>query len=198
MVFGRLAYRAGVTSAVTAPLGSGFFSGLGTAFSLSAKHKLEQGSIVKEVTGFHIAVRHNSKGPSISTQIALLRRLLLAPVDGALGHHFRDVKKVCDLHVHPLSPCLTTRQGVLPLVIEAHSADIIATLILLKREVEREIGSDIRMTISGATEAHLLAKELAQAAVGVIVRPSRPFPYVWEDRRLCVTLVFLFAYDADF
>ncbi|KDQ28082.1 hypothetical protein PLEOSDRAFT_1077055 [Pleurotus ostreatus PC15] len=162
-----LAYRAGVTSAVTAPLGSGFFSGLGTAFSLSAKHKLEQGSIVKEVTGFHIAVRHNSKGPSVSTQIALLRRLLLAPVDGALGHHFRDVKK-----------------GVLPLVIEAHSADIIATLILLKREVEREIGSDIRMTISGATEAHLLARELAQAAVGVIVRPSRPFPYVWEDRRL--------------
>ncbi|KAF9501563.1 carbohydrate esterase family 9 protein [Pleurotus eryngii] len=162
-----LAYRAGVTSAVTAPLGSGFFSGLGTAFSLSAKHKLEQGSIVKEVTGFHIAVRHNSKGPSISTQIALLRRLLLAPVDGALGHHFRDVKK-----------------GVLPLVIEAHSADIIATLILLKREVEREIGSDIRMTISGATEAHLLAKELAQAVVGVVVRPSRPFPYVWEDRRL--------------
>lgn len=86
-----------------------------------------------------------------------------------------------------------TRQGVLPLVIEAHSADIIATLILLKREVEREIGSDIKMTISGATEAHLLAKELAQAAVGVIVRPSRPFPYVWEDRRLCVTLVFSFA-----
>ncbi|KAG5220249.1 carbohydrate esterase family protein [Salix suchowensis] len=149
----------------------GFFSGLGTAFSLSAKHKLEQGSIVKEVTGFHIAVRHNSKGPSISTQIALLRRLLLAPVDGALGHHFRDRS-------------LTTRQGVLPLVIEAHSADIIATLILLKREVEREIGSDIRMTISGATEAHLLAKELAQAVVGVVVRPSRPFPYVWEDRRL--------------
>ena len=40
------------------------------------------------------------------------------------------------------------------------------------------------MTIVRATEAHLLAKELANAEIGVIVVPSRPFPYDWQTRRM--------------
>lgn len=75
-------------------------------------------------------------------------------------------------------------QGSLPLVIEAHSADVIATLIILKREVELDNGNSIQMTITGATEAHLLAKELAEAQVGVILTPSRPSPRYWEERRM--------------
>lgn len=75
-------------------------------------------------------------------------------------------------------------QGIIPLVVEAHSADIIATLVLLKKEVERKEGNAIKLTITGAAEAHLIAKELGEANVGVIVNPSRPFPYVWEDRRM--------------
>lgn len=42
----------------------------------------------------------------------------------------------------------------------------------------------MKLTITGGTEAHLLAKELAEAHIGVILSPSRPFPYVWEDRRI--------------
>lgn len=75
-------------------------------------------------------------------------------------------------------------QGNRPLVVEAHSADIIATLVELKREVERESGNSMKLTITGAAEAHLLAKELGEAGVGVVVSPARPFPYVWEDRRM--------------
>jgi hypothetical protein len=51
-------------------------------------------------------------------------------------------------------------KGIVPLVIEVHSADIMATLIILKAEVEEKIGSNMRMVFSGATEAHLLAEEL--------------------------------------
>jgi len=68
--------------------------------------------------------------------------------------------------------------------VEAHSADIIATLILLKKEVERAKGRTIQLTITGAAEAHLLARELGEAGLGVILNPARSFPYQWEDRRI--------------
>jgi hypothetical protein len=61
---------------------------------------------------------------------------------------------------------------------------VIATLILLKKEVEEATGSHIRLTITGATEAHLLAQQLGEAGVGVIINPSRPYPRVWDQRRL--------------
>jgi hypothetical protein len=77
-------------------------------------------------------------------------------------------------------------QGLIPIVVEAHSADVIATLILLKKEVQQKTGSTIKMTIVGATEAHLLVKEIAKANIGIIFKPSRPFPAVWEQRRVYV------------
>jgi len=75
-------------------------------------------------------------------------------------------------------------EGKIPLVVEAHGADIIASLILLKKEVENAKGRSIQMTITGAAEAHLLAQELGEAGVGVILNPARSFPYTWEDRRI--------------
>lgn len=69
---------------------------------------------------------------------------------------------------------------------EVRNADIMATLIKLKREVEDHVGHSIKMTFTGAAEAHLLAKELAAANIGVIVTPPRSFPYTWEEQRMCV------------
>ena len=54
-------------------------------------------------------------------------------------------------------------QGNTPLVIEAHSVDVISALILLKMEVERLKETAIKMTITGASEAHILAAEIASA-----------------------------------
>ncbi|KAJ7221007.1 carbohydrate esterase family 9 protein [Mycena haematopus] len=162
-----LAYRAGVTSAIVAPLASGVLGGLGVSFSLGAAHKLERGAVLCEVTGVHVKVLQSMSGPSVSTQIALLRRLLLHPVDGPSKEWF-----------------LKVINNEVPLVVEAHGADIIASLILLKREVEQANGNTIQITIVGATEAHLLAKELGEAGVGVILNPARPFPLFWEMRRI--------------
>ena len=75
-------------------------------------------------------------------------------------------------------------QGTITLVVEAQSADIIATLIILKQEVELKNNKSIRMTITGAAEAHKLAKELAEAHVGVIITPFRQSPKHWESRRM--------------
>lgn len=75
---------------------------------------------------------------------------------------------------------------MIPIVVEAHSVDVIATLILLKKDVEEKTGAAIQMTIAGATEAHLLVKEIAEANIGIIFKPSRPFPTTWEQRRLWV------------
>lgn len=65
-----------------------------------------------------------------------------------------------------------------------HNADAIATLLVLKAEVEGHTGVPLKLTLTGATEAHLLAAELGAARVGVIVNPVRPFPYTWEMRRM--------------
>ncbi|TFK25671.1 amidohydrolase [Coprinopsis marcescibilis] len=161
-----LAFRVGVTSAVTAPKSKGFYGGLGVHFSTGASHALEEGAVLQEVTAVHVAVRRTGK-PSVSTQIAALRRLLSGKVEGAVGGYFAQV-----------------RSGHIPLVVEAHSADIIATLLTLKQHVEVDTRVPLKLTITGGAEAHLLAKEIGAASVGVILSPSRPFPYLWEDRRI--------------
>ena len=71
-------------------------------------------------------------------------------------------------------------------MVHAESADVISTLLQLKKEVEDTTGRAMQLTITGASEAHLLAAELAEANVGVITMPSRPFPDTWEKRRMYV------------
>jgi hypothetical protein len=72
-------------------------------------------------------------------------------------------------------------QGDIPLVIDVVESDIIATLVELKREIEAESGP-LKVTLSGATEAHLVAKQLGEAGIGVIVTEPRPFPHSWEEK----------------
>ncbi|KIK67367.1 hypothetical protein GYMLUDRAFT_37473 [Collybiopsis luxurians FD-317 M1] len=159
------AHRAGVTIGVTAPSHDGFFFGLGTAFSTGASHKLEAGAVIQEVTALHTAIGFADKA-SVSTQIGTLRQLLLSPPEGPAGFWFEQVAK-----------------GSLPLVVETHSADVIATLLSLKAEVEDAKATQIKLTIAGANEAHLLAEHLGKAGVGVLLFP-RPFPTNWDRRRI--------------
>ncbi|RPD74182.1 hypothetical protein L226DRAFT_535646 [Lentinus tigrinus ALCF2SS1-7] len=161
-----LAYRAGVTTSITSPSHAAWLSGISTAFSLGAPHKLARGAILRGVVAVHASLTHGDSQPSISTKIEAMRRLLTEEVDGDIGAWFQQVAN-----------------GTLPLVVNVHSADIIATLISLKKEVEAKNGNVIKLNIAGATEAHLLAAELSEANIGVIVTPSRSFPYSWDERR---------------
>ncbi|VDB85240.1 unnamed protein product [Peniophora sp. CBMAI 1063] len=155
------AYRAGVTKAIVSPLHSGLISGLGTSFSLAAPHRLAKGAIISSTTALHVTITHLGK-PSISTQIAALRHLLLEG-KGVWGE---------------------VAQGKRTLVVNAESADVIATLLVLKKEVEKEVGKKVKLTISGGAEAHIVKDELATAGVGVVLVPVRPFPATWEQRRI--------------
>ncbi|OJT07645.1 hypothetical protein TRAPUB_1485 [Trametes pubescens] len=145
---------------------AGSSPGMSTTFSLAAPHKLADGAIVQESGAVHVAI-HPMGVPSVSTQIAALRRLLLHPSEGEAGVWFDKVKN-----------------GEVPLVVEVESTDIIATLISLKSEVERELGTRLKFTLVGAREAHLLASEIYAADIGVILSPSRPYPSPWEAHRI--------------
>lgn len=72
----RLAYRAGVIAAISAPVSSNFLYGLGVAFSTGARHKLERGAVIRPVTALHVRIGPG-QGTSVSTQIATLRKLLI-------------------------------------------------------------------------------------------------------------------------
>ncbi|KAF7364300.1 Composite domain of metallo-dependent hydrolase [Mycena sanguinolenta] len=157
------AYRAGVTTAIVAPMGHGFLQGLGTAFDVGAPHALAAGAIVQDETSLHISL-YPDMGASVSTQIAALRRLLFE--DEASG------------------PWMRVREGQIPLVIRVDSADIMATLLHLKAEYEARTWYTLTMTFTGAAEAHLLAAEIAAAHVSVILSPARPYPRTWDSRRI--------------
>ncbi|THU91950.1 composite domain of metallo-dependent hydrolase [Dendrothele bispora CBS 962.96] len=164
-----LAYRSGVTSAITAPVSSGFLSGLSTAFSTGAPHGLAEGAILKETAALHASVSMSASGASVGTQVGALRKVLLGEKKGELG---KAVQRILD--------------GEIPLVVTVNSADIMASLIHLKKEVEDTLdeGTKIRMTFEKAAEAHLVAKEIGEAGVGVVVSPVRAFPKAWEQRRI--------------
>ncbi|KAK0193022.1 carbohydrate esterase family 9 protein [Armillaria mellea] len=123
-----LAYRGGVTTAVTAPESTGFLSGLSAAFTTGAAHKLEKGAVIQDVVALHIMVSMSSP-ISVSTQLGALRRLLSGEAYGELGAHSRKVI-----------------EGEIPLVVTVYSADVMASLIQLKQETEEISGKTIRMT----------------------------------------------------
>ncbi|KAJ6551858.1 composite domain of metallo-dependent hydrolase [Mycena capillaripes] len=155
-----LAYHSVVTTGITAPMGRGFTHGVSAAFDLGVSGALARGAILQTETALHIAIS-STLPASVSTQIAALRTLL-----------FRED-----------GPWLRVRRAEIPLVVEVHSADIMATLLKLKAEYDAGAALPLRLTFTGALEAHLLAPEIGKANVSVIVAPGRPFPGTWEMRR---------------
>ncbi|EJF62302.1 composite domain of metallo-dependent hydrolase [Dichomitus squalens LYAD-421 SS1] len=175
-----VAHHAGVTYATTSFLrpasyarGS-FMGGLSATFRTGASNALDRAALIKPATALHVAVGRSlplapSPGPSVSTEIATLRRLLL----NGEGEHTETGKWF-----------KKAANGEIPLVIDVSNADIMATLIRLKNEVEEKRGSYMRMIFSRATEASLLADEIARNKIGVIISPSRQFPWSWDERRV--------------
>ena len=170
-----ISHSAGVTKAVTAPISKGFFSGVSVAFSTNAENVLAEGAIIDEAVALHVSVGHYkaAQTPSISTEIAELRGLLLGGLavdvsDGQSSDYFA-------LAAH----------GKIPLVVNAGKADHLASLIRLKHEIERSPNqtTPLRWVVHGGQEAHLVAAELAEADIAVILDPPRAFPGSWDERR---------------
>jgi hypothetical protein len=156
-----------VTIAVTAPVHSSFIGGLSVAFSAGASNRLSKGAIVKDVTALHVTIDHDSEKPSVSSQIAALRHLLSRQGKGMIGKYFS-----------------LAADGKIPLVVHTDNVDVIATLLDLLDELRQNVEAEIKLTISGGAEAHLLAKELGVAKVGVILTRPRPFPIRWSGQNM--------------
>ncbi|KAF8322076.1 hypothetical protein DL93DRAFT_2071836 [Clavulina sp. PMI_390] len=105
----------------------------------------------------------------ISSKFAALRKALKGGLQGEIGQWYKAVA-----------------EGKIPLVVDVAKADHIATLLELKAEVDEYTGKSLRLTLTHATEAHLLAKQIAAAGpdVGVVLRPARQYPTVWDQKRV--------------
>ncbi|KAK4688544.1 hypothetical protein P7C73_g1572, partial [Tremellales sp. Uapishka_1] len=159
--------QSGVTHSVTAPHSGGLLAGASTFIRLGAKHSLDDGILVDDLA-LHVGITHGEGDVSVSTQIGALRSLLqgASPKGSELGLAFASVVR-----------------GEKPLVVSVRNADAMARLLTLKNEVESSSGKTMRWVFEGASEAHLVAKEIASAGVGVIVAPARAFPYASEESR---------------
>jgi len=171
----RIAYRSGVTlgtASLARPIYLGgpnahIIAGLSVTFRTGAGHAMQRGAIIQEVAALHIVMGKSQpalRGISVSTQMAGLRRLLYGweSRDKETGYWFRQASEAsCFPSTWYLRILKPIRQGIVPLVIEVDSADIMANLLILKLDVEDRIGSTMRMVFSGAAEAHLLAKEIS-------------------------------------
>jgi hypothetical protein len=54
-------------------------------------HKAEEGAVIQNVAGLHIPISQVGGLPSVSTQIAALRHLLLEAPKGISAHWFQGV-----------------------------------------------------------------------------------------------------------
>ncbi|KAI1798834.1 hypothetical protein F4811DRAFT_153903 [Daldinia bambusicola] len=158
------AHRSGVTRIVTPPLTNGFFHGISTLFRSGAKSVLDDGAIVEPSAALHFTIGHEAKSfrtPSITSQISRLRDLL-------------TVNK----HIHPIYE--SAANGEIAVVIHTNNKDVIAHMIALKKETGAPI------VIMGGSESHLLAAELAEAEVPVIVAPFWGCEPLFWDARNCL------------
>ncbi|KAI0475394.1 hypothetical protein GGR56DRAFT_675529 [Xylariaceae sp. FL0804] len=185
----RYARRYGVTRAVSAPKLTGQMTHQGTSvgFRTGARHALEAGAVFADDAAVHYtlgpAAKRGDGGGSISHAVGELRRKLLAAV---------DANATALAEVDPVSESVFLARvvnGTMPLAITVHSADVIASVLRIKTEVEAAAAavssspSSIRLVILGGAESFLLADELAAAQVGVVLSPLLAYRETWDQRR---------------
>lgn len=174
------AFDHGVTRAFTAPGTGGIDSkGVSVGFNTGAKNVLEEGAVQYPELALHYPLTLSAKGgktPSISSAIGALRTQLLEAVKDAPND---------DLASNSTEKAWLQRvvKGESALVLSAHSADTIASIIRLKSTVESASSRKLHIVITGAAEAHLVADELAASNISVVLAPLLPHAQSWDQRR---------------
>ena len=158
-------YAHGVIASIVAPQGAGFLRGVSTQFTTGGaiESRLNDDAIRHEEVAMHVALTHYSGPPSISEQIALLRRLLEVGERGGSDG----------------GPWARVAHGQLPLVVEAARASHIASIINLKHRFKQ-----LKLVLAGAAEASLmgLPDQLAEHDISVLLSPLT-WEKQWDGRR---------------
>ncbi|KAH0421556.1 carbohydrate esterase family 9 protein [Colletotrichum camelliae] len=188
----RVAHRYGVTRAISAPKFSGIATHHGTSagFLTGAETVLDSGAVFARDAALHYTLDLSAKRgvdgiSSISAAVGDLRNKLLRAVASlALEKPINFEEKYSEAAF-----LREVVRGKKALAITVHSADTIAALLDVKSSIEDTIkethpdGSRLRLAVVGGAEAHLVAKQLASAGVGVILAPSQSFAISWDQRR---------------
>eukprot|EP00753_Platysulcus_tardus_P017236 PLAT6334.1.p1 GENE.PLAT6334.1~~PLAT6334.1.p1 ORF type:complete len:934 (-),score=314.09 PLAT6334.1:1638-4439(-) len=150
----RSAWRAGVLTTVSAPLGHRLVRGQSVAFHTLGE-LLDDALLLSSAAALHATVSDRARTDhdlrsSISGQILMLRQMLAKNDEST-----PSIQNVID--------------GTIPLVVSADQKDIILALVRLKADFPA-----LKMVIEGGAEAWMVAAQLAAANVGVILRSRTP------------------------
>jgi hypothetical protein len=155
----RIAHHSGLLTAISHPSSPGLVSGLSSAFRTSAANVLTPGAIVQDVGALHAFVGHGQGAGrgynggsigSVSSQVRALKSFLLGGAEK--GSEAAEV-------------FTQVARGKIPLCVSVIKADHIAALISMKRAVDKETGSKLRLVLEGAHESHLVRRALPAATV---------------------------------
>lgn len=185
----RMAHRYGVTHVISSPkfTRENTHHGTSVGFLTGSAGSLSSGAILVSDAAVHytldLSVKGGNGAPSISAAVGDLRAKLLETIT-AFPAKFIHSK-------NGLSETLFLQKvvaGELPLAITVHSADTIAAVLRVKRDVEKVVEDNdgrtkLRVIIIGGAEAHLLADDLAAAGIGVVLAPFQSFAVSWDQRR---------------
>ncbi|PWN52606.1 hypothetical protein IE53DRAFT_311777 [Violaceomyces palustris] len=162
------ARASGITTAIVMPQSDTFFSGLSTRFDTGAKHGLDGSAAIRqEEVAMHVTLNHfKNQAPSISEQVGLLRQILKGAKHGSTSEPSNS---------NSAEAWGKVIRGQLPLVVTALSSDQIVTLLKLKDEFPT-----VKLVLSGATESHLVADEIAKRDVGVLLIPQT-WMRTWDE-----------------
>ncbi len=195
------AFRHGVTRAISAPTYGGIDSkGISVGFKTGAKNRLEEDATWNAEVAVHYPftlAAKNEKTPSISAAVGDMVLKLLDAVDALKENTTKPVSTRSMFEEPAYLKRVVT--GDLPLVLSAHSADTIASIIRFKAWVEQSVQAihdstedkkkkkkkykGIKLVIIGGAEAHLVAHELAAAKIAVVLAPLLPHAQTWDQRR---------------
>jgi imidazolonepropionase-like amidohydrolase len=166
----------GVTTAVTRPSGS-LISGQGAMIDLAGS-RVEDMTVVSPI-GMYASLGENARGTVGGPRAAISMRLREVLEDArAYARNRQSFERgetrefsVSRLDMEALQPVLAGRE---PLVVEAHRASDIQLALRIAREY------NLRLIITGGTEAWMVAQELAQARVPVLVKVLSNLPGSFE------------------
>jgi imidazolonepropionase-like amidohydrolase len=167
----------GVTTAVTRPSGS-LISGQGAMIDL-AGNRVEDMTVVSPI-GMYASLGENARRTVGGPRAAISMRLREVLEDArAYARNRQSFERgetrefsVSRLDMEALQPVLAGRE---PLVVEAHRASDIQLALRIAREY------NLRLIITGGTEAWMVAQELAQARVPVLVKVLNNLPGSFES-----------------
>lgn len=164
-VFAR-ARLGGVTRAISAPLSNDYISGVSTEILTSGKKTLVNGGIVQGDVAFHLSLDTTVQADekSVSRGVQKIRKMLK---NGSGKHNETIFGQLA--------------RGDMPLVVHSSSQYDIEQLIMIKQDFP-----DTHIVLLGGREAGLVAQELADAKIPVILTENRSTPEEFRSRHALV------------